>query len=437
MPESRVPVSTSRSLITSTYIYYKIVFIIILLLVVINVFTPLRLNTDGIRYLNILEYLKGDFDSNSIAAHDFLPHGYPWLLQAFDKLHLLCPAIITLVNIIAILGGSYFVACLFAVKNKWLYLGAVQLCFICIKHYTLPLADEVFTFIILGAVYCWDSVFKGNRYLIAPALLISALAMFFRTAGISVIIGIILYLLYCYRGYLLKYKIVIMCLIALLTGVFILFALNIHLVENHIDYIKQLDISTIIKDPATIINRLAYHMQELGEMVVNVPFSKLSGILGDKSLYLFIVIGVVSIVLLIRVIVQHKYYRFFPFWVFFSYMLMILVWPFYDTRFMLPVTPFLIYFLMEYLSRQRRKYITILAASVYFIFGLMSVIYSDALSVNKAFFLKHYGADQNLTNAYRIHFENEKVAAAQKPQYDINKDNVLFLLEKFDRPLIK
>ena len=96
-------------------------FIVVLLLTFLNVFGPLRLNTDAIRYLGILEYLKGNLPETSDAAKDFFPHGYPEFLRILEKCHLLSSVTITMANILSvIISGAIFIK-VFEIKNTKLY----------------------------------------------------------------------------------------------------------------------------------------------------------------------------------------------------------------------------------------------------------------------------------------------------------------------------
>jgi hypothetical protein len=112
---------------------------------------------------------------------------------------------------------------------------------------------------------------------------------------------------------------------------------------------------------------------------------------------------------------------------------MIFLWPFYDTRFLIPVIPIFLYLFFSYLFKFiENSYVKIIPLFIYVLLGFISLIYSDAISLNKSFFLKHYGFDRQLTNKYRVHFKN-KNKTGSKPVYNITDDNVTFLLEKNDR----
>ena len=100
----------------------------------------------------------------------------------------------------------------------------------------------------------------------------------------------------------------------------------------------------------------------------------------------------------------------------------------------MPVVPILIYLAFTYFSVMvKNKKIRAASFIVYAGLGAAALLYSDALSLNKNFFLNHYGFDDQLTNDYRTHFNDKMMGTAKKKNYNIETDNILFLLSKYDR----
>jgi hypothetical protein len=411
----------------------NVFFCFVTLLVLLNIFTPLRLNVDAIRYLNILQYLEGLAGKNSVAAHDFLPHGYPWLLFLLDKLHLLNPASITLINILSVLLACWVLSKLFPVPNKLLFFSLGMLSFINIKHFTLPLADQLFVLLFITAIYLWTEFFNGKRYYILPCLLLTALSIFVRTAGIALVPAVIFYIIYRYRKELVAHKSMLYAGIILLCAGIIVFFAKLSFLETKVDYLNQLKLMAMIGEPYSILERFSMHFKEIGEAILNIPYSKLTGIIKvgsfDTAEYLLIIIGILAVYIFIRAIIRLKLYDQYIFWAFLSYLVMIFLWPFYDTRFLLPVVPLLIYLFFTYLIRfVNDKRVKIVSFVVYVLLGMVSLLYSDALSLNRNFFLNHYGFDGQLTNEYRTYYNNRGSAS-----YNIDTNNVQFLLEKYNR----
>ena len=405
-----------------------------MILVLLNLLTPLRLNTDGIRYLNIVEYLNGALGENSYAAHDFFPHGYPRFLQLLSKLNLLNGAVLTLINVISTLAAAYLLTLILPVKNKLLFLSIVMLSFLNVKQFTLPIADQLFTLIFTVGIYLWIRFFNGRWYWIIPALLVTILAIYVRTAGIALMLGVIMCIVFHKRKSLLKSKPLVYCIGLVIIVAVALFLFNLVLIAKHVDYIRQLELLKMVNEPASIIDRLFLHFKELGELLINLPYSKIASITHINVVVisaLAIALGVIVMMVIVLSIRQLKLYNNLIFWVGLVYLAMIFVWPFYDTRFFTPVVPVLIYLVIHYLSSLKTNYLRVALFISYITFGLISLLYSDALSLSRPYFLKHYGFDAGLTNAYRIHFGNKD--NKRKPVYDINKDNYLYLLQLYDK----
>ena len=411
-------------------------FCLVMLLVLLNIFTPLRLIRDGIRYLNILEYFKGGLSNNSVAAHDVLPHGYPWLLFLFDKLHLPFPMAITAVNITCVLLSGYILTKLLPVDNKLIFYSLVLLSFVNIKHFTMPVSDHVFTLLFLASIYMYSQFFKGRWFYVIPALALTVASVYFRTAGIAIVPGIAFYLIYNNRAILAANKILTGGIIVLFVTAALLFIINFPFFEARIGYISQLNLGAMINEPLSIAGRLGLHFKELGEAALNMPYSKLAGIIKvgsfDTARYFLIVLGAVTLYFATRAIGKLKLMDSLAFWVFLVYLVMIFLWPFYDTRFLIPVIPVFVYLLYTYLIKfVKARYVKIIPLLIYVSLGFLSLLYSDTISLNKTFFLKHYGADPRLTEKYRTHFDN--LSKGARPVYNIDADNELFLLEKYDR----
>lgn len=394
--------------------------------------SPLRLNTDGIRYLNILEFLKGNFGTTN---HDFLPHGYPWFLYMLNRLHLLGAWSITLVNILSILTASYFLAKLLKVKHRLLYFTLVLLSFINIKQYTLPISDQFFTLVFILSIYFWTLFLNGKKHLIIPAIIFTALSIYIRTAGFSIIIGLIFYSVYLKRDFIGKNKLLLYALVFFAAACITVFMVKIAVLENKADYIKQLRLHDMIGHPASIIERLCIHIKELGEIAINIPYSKLSSIITIRSFdvaqVILIITGLFTLFILYRAVISKQLYKVFLFWACLGYVMIIALWPFYDTRFLLPLVPVIVYLFFYYIfNAVKFPVLKFIPITVYVLLGLISLFYSDAMSVSKPYFLSHYGFDPVLTRQYEIHFKNQQ--SHTNPVYNINNNNVLYLLENYD-----
>ena len=410
-------------------------FYMVIVLVVLNIFTPLRLITDGIRYLNILEFLKGNLDSGSVAAHDFLPHGYPWFLYLLSRLHLLNAASITIANIFSVFIACILIANLLKIESPWLYISLVFIAFVNVKHFTLPVSDQLFTLTFVAGIYLWTKTFNGKVIYAIPALIVTGMSIYLRSAGVAVLLGVLFYTCYLNRGRLIRDKkvLVFLGIMFLMFGAVFIFYLKT--LEKKVDYLKQLNLESMAQKPFSIVERLLLHIKEIGEITLNIPYDKLSPLIKlhafDFAQILICIIGLLSLYIYYKAVKILRLYRLLIFWVGLAYLALIFLWPFYDTRFLIPLFPFLTLLLFYYLfSILKSNILKAVPIALYVVFGLAGLFYSDAMSLNKQFFLKHYGFDPNLTKAYQIHFENERNNTS--PIYNINNDNTLYLLETYD-----
>ena len=415
-----------------------LLFTVVLLLTFLNVFSPLRLNTDSIRYFGILEYLKGNLAENSGPAQDFLPHGYPEFLRVLEKYHLLNSITITIVNILSvIITGAIFIE-LLDIKNPKLYYILILLSFVNIKEYALPTSDQLFTLLFSIAVYLWTITFnKRTYYCIIPALLFTFLSIYVRTAGITIIAGIIFYLLYTNKRILIDNKKIVLTTLSILVVIIGLFFIkNLSIIERKIDYVRQLNLEEITKKPLLVFDRLVIHIKELGEVTVNIPDSKLSSILRNStvSASILCIAGFISFYRLFKIIKKLKPFSSLYFWTFCTYGTMVFLWPFYDARFLTPAIPILVYFLFNFLfTSDKITLVKMALIGIFLIFGIVSSLYSAAISLNRDFFIGHYGFDANLTKKYTVHFQNQRSGRTDTIAHNLKQDAVIYWLEKYDR----
>ena len=419
-----------------TYRLIVIVFGLVMAMILVNIFSPLRLINDTVRYLRILDLLQGVIDKKSNAAHDVLPHGYSWFLYFLNTLHILNPKVITVINILSVLCSAVLAAKVLEIKNKLFYCTLILLSFINIKQYTLILSDQLFTVLFISSIYLWHNFFKGTLKYLIPALIVTGATIFIRTAGIALITGIVCYLIYTHRTRILKNKTLLITVVIVGVGFISFVAVYLSLFKHKIDYLRQLNLGEIKAHPFSIIDRFCIHLKEIGEIIINLPASKLSSAINVNGLnitdWLLVITGGAGLYLFGYVIYRLKMIGSFWFWAFLSYLLMIFLWPYYDTRFLIPVIPFIIYLVFYYLlSFIQLKYFKLAVLNVYLVLGIFSLIYSDAISLSHSFFLNHYGADQSLTNDYRIYFEPKKLNKNGKLVEGEDKSGRIYLLEKY------
>jgi hypothetical protein len=268
--------------------------------------------------------------------------------------------------------------------------------------------------------------------------LLTAAGIYVRSAGVALIPGIAFYTIYNNRTKLIERRLLAGSIGCMLFAVITILIIKLPLLETKIDYLRQLNLTMMTKYPFSIIDRLLIHFKEIGEAALNIPYSKLTGVIKikdfDTAQYLLIITGAVTFYFSFKTAIRLKLFNHYAFWAFSTYLIMIFLWPFYDTRFLIPVIPIFVYlFFYRFFQFVKVRYIKIVPVFIYTLLGFVGLIYSDALSLDKTFFLKHYGFDQQLTNKYEIHFKNRNSNKGSIPVYNITNDDILFLLEKYDR----
>jgi uncharacterized membrane protein (DUF373 family) len=132
--------------------------------------------------------------------------------------------------------------------------------------------------------------------------------------------------------------------------------------------------------------------------------------------------GIVAIILVVRYIIIHKTYEQFIFWPLITYAAIIFLWPFYDARFFIPIIPFLMIVFVNTIVEAKAKYLKLLAVP-FVLFGIVSVIYTVQISLNKDYFIEKYGNNQELRESY-FRFKNGITPA--------KADTSLYLLQQYD-----
>lgn len=399
-------------------------FFIILTLYFLNIFSILRLNVDVFRYFSIVEYLDGN-KMYSFAKNDFYPHGYPQLLRLLIFFKILNQQSITIINIFAVFIGSFFYFKVFEIKKNSIFLILILLNWVIIKHFTLAVPDIIFMALSAIIIYLFKKlIINFNIILFSIVVIFIIFCIYLRTAGIFLPASFILYYLIKYLQLVKRYQLYLI-IIFIISAIFI-FYFNLDYLEFKFSYIKQLNLNSLfLTNDANIINRLAIHFRELGEVILNIGTSKLEYLIGPMlAKFILITIGLFFSSYALYFIHLNKYHNHFLFYPFLLYFIMIFLWPFYDSRFFIPIIPLILMFIKKvfenkYLIKFKSFYLLI-----YLLVGIVSLSYSTYFSLNKDIFINKYGNNVNLRNNYKYVFKNNTT---------LNVDsNFTFILKKYN-----
>ncbi|WP_127133108.1 hypothetical protein [Pseudoflavitalea rhizosphaerae] len=396
-------------------------------------FTPLHIHFDSIRYYNIKDCLEYGCPPDSFAATDYLPYGYTALLIGLSKLGILNGFFIVLVNCIYLFFGIWFVQKIFKEQlSPFLFYSLVLFNWTVIKFSTHPLSEMQYIFFSCSSLYCFHlyTKQKGYKWLIL-AFLLGFLTLLTRTVGISLIPALVLGVVYQHRAeisrIIRKNKLVIVAIIVVL-AILAFFAKQLKIM----DYTSLLKTSMGKGAGSFFAENLKNHLQELGEVFVNMPASKLMGFLpGATGPVLFVILGVAVLVWFLWILFAKR--SSIPFYIkmyLVFYAFIIINWPYYDPRFWVPVLPLIIAVVMQtpFNSRPWLKLLSKAYLVFYLVLGIIAAIYSLKTGLNKEEFAKKQ-ANGVYRNEYETHFFGKPLSDTA-----VHLDqNVVDILNKYDK----
>ena len=402
------------------------------LIYLLNVLTPLRLTTDTVRYFELAERMNGTWPAHLIPRNDFFPYGYVVVLAALSKLGLLSSFTICLLNCLYLAGSIQYVIKIFSDRiNKTAFVIYVLLSWIFIKTTLLPLAEMQALFFTCGSLWYFHQYVntKKAKYILL-SVLFCGISIFTRTAGVALLAALLVSFLIIHRRQIIEW---IRQRMIISITLFALVLLGIILVVMSESFIVYVDFLTrpLKKDPVSFFaTNIHQHLIEWGEVIINVPFSKLSLYMSaENAQVLYMGAGIVSFFIIgkfffnkaLLVPIHIRVYVII-------YLLLIFNWPFFAARFWIPVIPLIaagflnkrIALVGEFTKNATRAY------KIYFILtGLLALGYYSWLSFNKEELARRQEEGA-------FHREYEKHFFKREPQDTLMKERALYILEKYD-----
>jgi len=408
--------------------------VVLLLLYVANCFTPLRLTHDTIRYFQIETWMESRLHGTEGTLHDFLPLGYSGLLLILSITHLLHPFVITFINLVFLLGSIFFVWKIFGTMiSKANLLIAVLLSWLSIKFVITPLSEMQFLFFSTGTLYFYTRYRKENRIvLLFVSFLFFLMALFTRSIAIALIIAFLLNLLIESKNRISKQivkskKIAAVIVVGLIAFIYFFRELRITAYANYfLNPVRRFG-------PAILMQNVLHHLSDWAELFVNAPSSKISFLSAGLRLTVFAIIGLIFLAATIYILLKKnngippiiKCYVII-------YMIIVLTWPYYESRFWLPVMPFAIGALLQIKMDRttlRGKLIVFVKYS-YILAGVFALSYYTYTSFNKKALAEKQDAGI-WKSAYEIHFSGTNSKDTLRPK----ERGALQVLNRVDRPL--
>jgi hypothetical protein len=377
----------------------KALLVVISVCFTVQVFSPLRLNTDATVLLSMgasAAQGRGFLDDGE---KTFFPPGYPALLAVLLTLGLGHPWIIIGLNMVFLLVGLFCVYSVFVhefFEDRVIVLmqcAFFLLSFVVIKHSTIPLTDVPFFCCCMGCVAIMShaaGVESNLRFalLVGVACLAAAVAITVRTIGVALFLPLVCLVVRSPQfrrlaGGLTHGGKVLTGVTAVLLGGGSLYALA------HTSYWRVL-IEVVHKARVSelILQILFFRFRELGELFANLPSSKipvqLSPIVPWMGLFLLTLtfFGLAT-----------KLRKAGPTEVFLlSYVGILFIWPYHDARFWLPVVPLVIaYTELAVQSLRVPRVIVLMYCIAFAIIGFGAIAYTTRITFAGPDFPYRYG----------------------------------------------
>ena len=415
----------------------------------VQLFSPLRLNTDACRLLNMAVSAA---EGSGFLVHgqpDVLPNGYPAAILLLMKLGAGTTFWVNALNLAALLIACGLLFLMTAYLQSVRYEPGVRilLCvlplasWVSIKHVSIPLTESLYTGVSMASVAALVAFWKSHRTTamlswLAIAGLLAWYAMKVRTVGVSLFCASVLTLAFHPQMYHLAARffpksprgwwrvagISIACLALVLL---VLRFANLSAVMPSSGYLRIQSDALRSGIGRLIGNLLSMRLQEAGEVFLNLPASKFA-----RLGLTFDLVGAIAVTVcglgwwrLCRILPPLAFYMAF-------YCAIIFLWPFHDVRFWMPLLPALV--LCVWLVVQpllRMKWLCFSALTYLCVFlglGFAALFFSVRISLaTPQEFAEIYG-DHSYRTSYSVAFGGEETDSSA-----VNAD-VIGLLRRFD-----
>ena len=345
----------------------------------IQIATPLRLDDDSVDYLRVAAAITDGLPVPTLP----IPLGYSRMLSVLERIGVATSATFVIVNCLFILIGLYSVWKLteYSARAREFAVLGTLLTIPVIKSAVIALPDAGFFGVSLLAVWCLSSADDRNRIeryaLIALAALLTIAAISLRYAGIALIPALAWSL---FRRSTRRE----LAAFAFLALVFVAIALTSRIFSMYVSQAR----GYYSVGPGQLLDRAMVVVRSFGEVMVNVPFSRLR-----TGGALFVAAGIVfaailSTLLRMRAITPARIYVV-------SYLLLLIVWPFPTPRLWMPMIPLIFVEAAEGFVRvHRSRWMTVAAgtyASWLALTGVAALAFTTRISLSGEKFPQMYG----------------------------------------------
>jgi hypothetical protein len=416
----------------------------------LQVFSPLRINTDSYRLLSMaVSAFEGKgflVDGN----RDQYPLGYPLVLLTLLKTCLANSVTLVGVNLIALVLGMY---CFWRISeavfdSKLASIAAVvsMASWVMIKHVTLPISDLLFFGVSAAALFCalafWQSGYETKWGWLAAAALLAILSLQIRTAGLALFPPLVI------GAVVQKNRLVVPQWFARFKWTLIGGGLAISMLSafwvtttgwfesqfiRNGSYFSNFTSSFSNRGVLSQLLEIVYfRLLEFGEIALNLPSSKVPALLP-----VLLTIGMIGWIALAygSWILRKKAQPIILYLS--SYCALLFLWPAFDARFWLPVLPIIgLCFIAALTALARRAAFVRGTCWVYLItfvsLGVIALALSTRASLSGRDFGEFFG-DGSSTMTYRYALQSGK--AVDEKNVDFRKVRLLRIFDSRARKL--
>lgn len=403
----------------------------------LQVFSPLRLNTDAITLLSMGDSAAHGGGFLKDGQKTVFPPGYPALLAILLRLGFAHPWVIAGLNMVSLSVGLLAAYSVLTCEFFHDRLLVIMICsffllsYVVIKHSTIPLTDVPFFCLSMSAVAVMNRARNANSnwrlgFALGGASLLAVAAMMVRTVGAALFPPLILTIvggsgfLSWLKGLPLRAKVLIAAGGAFVTGVCAVMLATTPYWRFYRGGGKAGVFSLILEN-------ISRRLGELGELFSNFPTWKLPA----RVWFMVPWLGLLLLVLVLLGLAT-RLRKIGPADVFLvCYMGALAAWPFRDARYLLPVIPLLSAYTVLGVRYVRfpRSVIAVYCV-VYAALGFGAIAYSSRITFAGCKFPDRYG-DSNLASSLR---ETYRAASRSCPgRADPSKVDakVLHLLQEY------
>lgn len=397
--------------------------------------SPLRTNTDATMFLSIAASVSDGKGFLLDGKKTHFPIGFPLTLSILDRLGIACSATLIGLNLLALAAGlacaGYLLEKSFGLERT-VTLTVVLLsllCWVVIKHVTLPLTDIPYMGLSLGSVAVLTRCAHETgprRYLgLAAGSALAVAAILYRTVGIALLPAVGYAILAGWGSR--SWRSVVSELrgkkLAALVGALGILALA-SVLAARARYTQEMIEN--FQGTVRIGDLVRFKLEDWGELLLNTSTAKLPGPIQA----LVPVAGVLLAALVVRGASLRGRLEVIDVYMV-GYCTILLVWPYRDARFWIPLFPILVGYGWLVYRRYARfrlvRWAGVAYLSIFFVSGAMALAYSTWLSFSSDKFAERY-AGGVYRGSYRTAFAKDRASAPQNAPVD---PQIVSLLQRY------